>query len=534
MGERMTGRRRYVVVKGKSTALRFALPELGSLSVGEGAQNDIRVVEPGVETEHATIFLDHGIGVRILDGDTVDLELGGAVRIGQAELFFTSTEEVEPAIRAVTERFFEESLAKLALEDDRPALAVVRLAVKGQLTPGTIEAVLAETLRGSDLCASLDGGELAILLTEVTESQARALVKNLAAKLSEKGAELLVGVALGNDADPEKLLEIAEKRMKRPTLGSETRIYVSKDPEMLKVSKLVDRIAPSAACVLILGETGVGKDLIAQMIHDRSARAQRPFLRVNCVDLSDAFLEEASTKLFARAKGGTIHLDEVGGLSPRAQLALGYLLEAAPTSGHDVRFLASTNQDLTSLVNKGAFRKDLLFRLNQVTINVPSLRERAADIVPLAEIFIDEIAQSAGRETKPRLTPAAEEKLSSYAWPGNVRELRNAIERAMLLVSEDALSVEHLPAEIQDYESSLSPEASQDRPAAEGDEKKPMSLRDEITQLEKKRILEALRRYPTQRDAAMALDMPMRTFLNRLDALGIPRARGGGSGGKQE
>jgi DNA-binding NtrC family response regulator len=546
----MSDARRYVVVRGKSTSLRFALPSLGSLSIGEAPHNDIRIVEGGVDPEHATIFLDHGIGVRIIEGDaavlaneakrtkerklqpgdTVDLEIGDGVRIGQAELLFVTGAPVEPAMRAVTKRYFESRLLALAAEENRPALAVVGLSVEGQVAPSAIEPVLEAALRPSDLCADLGDGKYAILLVELTESHARSLVKRIAEALAQQSAEVLVGMAEVADADPEKLLDIADKRKKRPSLGPESRIYVSKDPEMLKVSKLIDRIAPSSTCVLILGETGVGKDLVAQMIHDRSPRAQRPFVRVNCIDLSDTFLEESGATFVTRAKGGTVHLDEVGGLSPRAQLALGYLLEEAPSSGQDVRFVASTNQDLTSLVNKGAFRKDLLFRLNQVTIAVPALRERAADIVPIAELVIEELAVAGGREKTPKLTPAAEEMLSSYAWPGNVRELRNVIERAMLLASGDALGVEHLPP---DLATESLPQLPAEDTEETGVERKPMSLRDEITQLEKKRILEALRKYPTQRDAALALDMPMRTFLNRLDALGIPRARGGGTGNKE-
>jgi transcriptional regulator with AAA-type ATPase domain len=540
----MTGKPlRYLLVRGRSTSLRMALPALGSLSIGSARSSDVRIRERGVDEEHATLFLDHGIGLRINAADcahlelregreprekpievgkTIDLELGERVRIGSVEVSFAGSEEVEGHPRFVPQKYFEERLRAAAISAERTSTAVVRLKIGGREDPEKLEEALRSRVRPHDVFTALAEREYAVLLSEVTEAQARTAVAAITDSLLERGAEVLSGLAQGGDGAPEDLLDIAGERMARPTMGGDRpRSLLTSDPAMERVARLIERVARSSTHVLILGETGVGKDLIAQLIHDRSDRASGPFVRVNCVDLSDSFLEEASSNFLARAKGGTVHLDEIGGLSLRAQLSLGYLLDEAPSATHDVRFVASSNQDLMESVDAGTFRKDLFFRLNQLTIQVPPLRDRPLDVVPLAEQFI----AGSKRSRPPRLSEQAKAALTSYSWPGNVRELKNVVDRALLLTGGDVLGLEHLPSEILGG----GPIIERAAPAeSEGSPDKPKSLREEIEALEKKRILEALQKYPTQRDAAAALDMPMRTFLNRLDAFGIPRARGGG------
>jgi DNA-binding NtrC family response regulator len=533
---------RFLVVRGKSTAYRLELPALGSLTIGDADESDIRIRETGVAKEHAVLFLDHGIGLRALAedaaallekgkerpiavGETVELSVGDAVRLGSAELLFRAIEARPESRRLITQTFFEQQLSRMLVDTDRPAAAVMRVELIGGRDHGDFEKMLLERARASDVVSSFGSGHYAILMREVTESLARTIAVEMGEALVKSGADIRVGIAQALDAPPKELLELASQRMARPAQGGERpELVISKDPDMIKLAKLIDRVAKSSSHVLILGETGVGKDLVAQMLHDKSDRAKRPFVRVSCVELSDSFLEEDATNFLSRAKGGTVHLDEIGGLSERAQLSLGYLLEEAPASGHDVRFLASTNHKLESDVNDGRFRKDLFFRLNQVSITVPPLRARSADVVPLAQMFVEQAARAL-RRSAPQINEPAQQRLGDYAWPGNVRELKNVLERALLLCT-DTLGLEHLPPEV------LGQAKAEPVPAPSGvvDEggARPATLREEIAALEKKRILEALQKYPTQRDAALALDMPMRTFLNRLDALGIPRARGGG------
>ena len=231
-----------------------------------------------------------------------------------------------------------------------------------------------------------------------------------------------------------------------------------------------DRVATGDAKVLITGESGVGKDLIAREIHARSARAGRPCIAVNCAGLTETLLE---SELFGHVKGsftgayrdkpgklqlahrGTLFLDEVGEMSLRMQALLLRFLEngeiQAVGADHikstvDVRVVAATNRNLESAIAKGEFREDLYYRLNVFQIAIPALRERPDDILPLAESFLAELGRSMGRPAA-GISRDARDWLLAYGWPGNVRELRNAIERAILLCDGGLITREHLPVE---------------------------------------------------------------------------------------
>lgn len=317
-----------------------------------------------------------------------------------------------------------------------------------------------------------------------------------------------------------------------------------RDPAMREVLRLVERLAESSSPVLVLGETGTGKDLIARMLHDRSSRAPSGFVRVSCADLEEGGRSEPSVVLLeaiGRAAGGTVLLDEVGALGRRAQLVLNGLIETA-----EARFVATSNHDLRAEVQRGAFRKDLYFRLSRLVVVVPPLAERSSEILPLAEHFLAVFTARLGRPEVPRLSAAAKAKLEAHGWPGNVRELAGVIERALFVTSADVIGAESLElgalgAEVEagagvDPGGAEPDEAGLERPgeaAARGERPRskpgvtapPLTLREEMAALERSRISEALERYQTQAEAAKALDIPLRTFLNRLDALGIPRPR---------
>ncbi len=517
---------RFLVVQGGHTALRVALPALGEFTLGSAPHADISLKEPDISPEHVTLFLDHGIGFRseedatlvrggeqrLKAGATVDIFPGDLIRLGDLELHVIEPAPQSPPLALLAKSAFKEAY-RGALEGDLDNKRVVRL--KTSAPAERLEEALAQHLPPSTVAGDLGGGRYGLVVIGLDDRAVEERLGQVASSLRRHGAELLMGQMRPGEAPKDKLLGSAEERLAPPQVVDRGRFFVAEDPEMQRVLALVNRLASSSAHVLILGETGTGKDRVAQMIHEASSRAQAPFVRINSVDLSDSFLEEAASNFLSRARGGTVHLDEIGGLSTRAQANLGYLLEQAPGMGHDVRFVATSNQDLLGQVNQGTFRKDLYFRLNQVSLVIPPLRQRPGDIVPLAEKFLEEAA--GGRVI--RLSDLAQDRLASHPWPGNVRELRNVVERALLLCTGTTLGVEHLPAEFAGGEAA---------PAAETESPKGGSLRDELAALEKRRILEALKKYGTQREAATALDIPMRTFLNRLDALGIPRARGGG------
>jgi formate hydrogenlyase transcriptional activator len=239
---------------------------------------------------------------------------------------------------------------------------------------------------------------------------------------------------------------------------------VGSSEALRKVLRQITKVAASDSTVLILGETGTGKELIARAIHKRSRRAERAFIGVNCAAIptpliaSELFGHEKGAFTgatqrrpgrFESANGGTIFLDEVGDLPPEIQIALLRVLqerEIERVGGNksivvDVRVLAATHRDLNTLVAEGKFRQDLLYRLNVVPIEVPPLRERAADIPLLVEYFMDRFGKRAGKKFK-TIDQKSLELLQAYGWPGNVRELQNVIERAVILSEGETFSVD--------------------------------------------------------------------------------------------
>ena len=242
--------------------------------------------------------------------------------------------------------------------------------------------------------------------------------------------------------------------------------------KLREVQRQVAKVAPSNSTVLILGESGSGKELIARAIHRNSLRAGGPFVAINCAALADTLLESelfghekgAFTGAVAQkkgklemAEGGTVLLDEIGELSPILQAKLLRVLQqremervgGTKTIKLNIRVLAATNRDLEDAVKKGDFRQDLYYRLNVVVLKAPSLRERPEDILPLAEHFAKKYAEDCGRRIT-GLAPATRSYLRSYSWPGNVRELENAIERAVVLGSGDTILPEDLPEHIRE------------------------------------------------------------------------------------
>ncbi|MCC6409388.1 MAG: sigma-54-dependent Fis family transcriptional regulator [Planctomycetes bacterium] len=247
--------------------------------------------------------------------------------------------------------------------------------------------------------------------------------------------------------------------------------FVAESAAMKNVAHIVERVARSeASTILLLGESGVGKGLIARALHYEGASCEKPFMNITCTALPETLLEselfghekgaftdakQQKKGLFELAEGGTVFLDEIGDISLSLQGKLLRFLEektfrrvGGTRDMHvGVRIIAATNKDLEKEVEAGRFRRDLYFRLRVIPILIPPLRERREDVLPLARTFIQHFNAEFHKNVR-GLEPAAEELLVAYAWPGNVRELRNAIERAVLL-SEDAwLGVDDLPSEI--------------------------------------------------------------------------------------
>ena len=307
--------------------------------------------------------------------------------------------------------------------------------------------------------------------------------------------------------------------------------FVGDSAEFRRLAEIVARVAPSDSTVLITGETGSGKEMVAKLIHARSPRHQRPFVVVECAALQESLLQSelfghergaftgadrAKPGLFEVAHGGTIFLDEIGEVSQATQVQLLRVLDTS-TFRHvggtteirvDVRVLAATNRELPAMVKQGLFREDLFYRLSTITIEVPPLRRRGADVARLAEHFV------AGRNERygssKRLSPRALEVLQRHDWPGNVRELLHAIEAATVVCDGEEIRPEHFPRALM---APLPPAAKLGTPEA--------SL-PTLEQMEREHIARALRASDGHRGhAARMLGISERNLYRKLREYGL-------------
>jgi two-component system, response regulator FlrC len=283
-------------------------------------------------------------------------------------------------------------------------------------------------------------------------------------------------VACGVGADPRRAAEAIRAGAKEfiplppepeliaavlAAVSDDERPMIAADPSMREVIALCDQVAPSDASILITGESGSGKEVMARYVHTKSRRAQKPFISVNCAAIPENLLESelfghekgAFTGALARrigkfeeADGGTLLLDEISEMDARLQAKLLRAIQereidrvgGAKPVKVDIRILATSNRDLAQAVKDGTFREDLLYRLNVVNLRLPALRERPGDILALCEHFVKKYAAANGMPERP-LSAEAKRRLTAHRWPGNVRELENAMHRAVLLASGDEI-----------------------------------------------------------------------------------------------
>ena len=264
----------------------------------------------------------------------------------------------------------------------------------------------------------------------------------------------------------QRQLEI-DNRLLKKKLNVFSSQMIGKSDKMIKISNLIEQVAPSKTSVLILGENGVGKEVIANLIHDFSNRKSNPFIKVHCAALSENLLE---SELFGHEKGaftgaikekkgrfeladkGTIFLDEIGEISPNIQVKLLRVIQeksfervgGEKTINVDVRIIAATNRNLKKEVEEGRFREDLYYRLNVVQITVPPLRERKEDILLMMSSFIQNFSEENEKNIK-EITKKAKTALYNYNWPGNVRELKNVLEAAVVLSKDGIIDINDLP-----------------------------------------------------------------------------------------
>jgi DNA-binding NtrC family response regulator len=418
---------------------------------------------------------------------------------------------------------------------------------------------ITELLRAADYVAACEVEVVALLLPETTAEGSRHWLHTAA---QHTRVRLRAGVATYPDAattaDALFSAALAALHQTGPTnsviVASTAHNkhdidVVVRSPVMERLYALAHRAGRSRLPILVLGETGSGKDVLARAIHRASPRRDGPFRAVNCGSLPTSLMESAlfghergaftgavgsQAGLFEQAHGGTLFLDEIGELSASAQAALLRVLETktvARVGGSvervlDVRIIAATHRDLVQMCARERFREDLLYRLNAVTLSLPPLRERRDEIVALAEHFLR--ASDLPTDCPRQLSPESAALLLAHTWPGNVRELRNAIEHAAVIAHSDTIHVEDLPETLHRLRPAQTAtvrdaphQGTEARALAEPVESK-LTFNERLGLYETELMRRALAQtHGHKTNAAKLLRMPLRTFMNRVKKLHI-------------
>jgi DNA-binding NtrC family response regulator len=569
---------RSLVVLGDGQLATHPLPATGSVTIGRSAKCDIAIFNKSISRKHALLHLGDPLTIEDLDsvngtrvaGDLIAPNVATHVRQGEVIELGDVSILVQRRTVAMTPRrlwshgYFEGRLAdECARATDGTVFSVVFLHCDARPPIETIQSTLAELVRQIDVAGEYGAGEYEVLLVDTGGPEAEHRAAAIIERLHRHGVRARSGVACfpRDGRSPDQLLAHASA-LARPGAAITSSGFIVEDRSMIQLRRVIDRVAAGTLSVLLLGETGVGKEVLAELVHRRSPRKARPFLRLNCAAVTESLLESElfghekgaftgaiATKpgLLETANGGTVFLDEIGEISPALQVKLLRVLEerAAIRVGGikgtaiDVRFVAATNRDLEQEIARGRFRQDLYYRLAGITLVIPPLRDRVTEIVPLVQSFI--ASASAHSERAPQISEDALALLEAYSWPGNIRELRNVVERAVLLCSDGVIRPEHLPVEKMQatYPAGRAPAAP---PAGAGDsDRADQTGQVDLTEpaldargldalypgdAERDRIIGALELCRgNQTRAAAILGMSRRTLIHRLERYGLPRPR---------
>ena len=540
-----------LLVVGQDGAVGHVALEPGAITIGRAEGNIVVLDDPSVSRQHARLTIGpalriedlgsrNGLRVRgeaLAAGAARDIAVDEVIGLGNYSLIVQRRAQAARPLRLWSHDYFEVRLDDECARAERFgwSFAVAHVIVDGEASQAATRAVLATVVRAVDVVGAWGPGEYQILLAEVDVAEADRILARIRGALGARARAAVVRYPRdGRDAGTLAAAARAAARGEAPVAPGTPLVA---DERMRGLHELAERVAGSDLAVLLLGETGTGKEVLAEVIHRASPRADKPLVRINCAALPEALLESelfghekgaftgaaaAKPGVLETADGGTIFLDEVGELPAATQAKLLRVLEAREVQrlgalkprAIDVRFVAATNRDLDAEVERGRFRADLFYRLDGVRLVIPPLRERAAEIEPLARRFIAEAA-ARRKVDAPRLAPEALALLCAYEWPGNIRELKNAVERAVLLQSGGVIEAAHLPAD--KMRAIVRPPPAPD-PV---DEPAPDAGGDEAA-----RIRAALARCGgNQTQAARELGISRRTLVNRLNELGLPRPK---------
>jgi transcriptional regulator with PAS, ATPase and Fis domain len=583
-----SGRLHALVISDKVVAT-YPLPDSGTIKVGRSPQCEIQIDDASISRTHAAIsigpplvIVDVGSanGTRVRDrrlekNNPVEIAPGEAIQLGTATLIIQRQAAPIRPHRLWTHDYFEVRLEEECARAGRRGLsfAVMRVHCTSPVSPAGIQQALGDLVRMSDVVGEYGPHDYEILLCDTPVEEMEQAERRIVSELSRHGIAVRVGTACyprdGKSSDELMARVEAAARGIAPAESARQRVDVVAERTMQDLYALAGRVANGTIAVLILGETGVGKEVLAEKVHKLSPRKDKPYLRLNCAALSETLLESelfgyergaftgaVGTKagLLETADGGSVFLDEVGELPLSMQVKLLRVIEermvlrvgGLKPRPLDVRFVAATNRDLEAEIARGSFRQDLYFRLNGATLVIPPLRERLGEVVGLARAFLKNAAGQAGLAHPPDISEEALQALLRYSWPGNIRELRNMMERAVLLSGDGPILARHLPLEkMRVTFAAHTPSRAQTVPQApmrpvgveaeETDVREPLRVQSnpvlrrgpKLTIDEERAQIEAALQAcgGNQTRAAKMLGIGRRTLINRVKEFGLARPR---------
>ncbi|AUX39837.1 Fis family transcriptional regulator [Sorangium cellulosum] len=569
-----------LVVQGSSSSM-LHLPRSGVVLLGRGPRADVRLRNTSASREHAKVVLLDGraqlvdLGSRngtLLNGVRVEgarpLGSGDVVSIGDAVVVMRCARPAKSRqVLDIAElrRRIEAEIDR-SLRHDRPA-AVIAVQLGSASARVAVAGALERELAVTDFAGFEADDRLLVLLPEADAAAADDAVQRLMDVLHAVAPAPKAGVATapadGCDADTLVASARAAAEVAKPgqaataaeavtTLELGGQRTVLADAAMVRVFDLIRRLAATDLPVLVTGETGSGKESAARALHEWSPRAKRPLVTLNCAAVPESLVESelfgyergafsgavaSKPGLLEHGSGGTVFLDEIGDLSASAQAKILRAIETrrivrlgdVREREIDIRLVAATHKDLQAEVKAGRFRQDLYYRLGAATVILPPLRERPREILALSRAFLADACARAGREEM-ALSTEATELFTSYGWPGNVRELKNVVEYIAATVGTRIIERRHLPAALAPQGSPLPesapPAAAPAAPPAGGPGRTFRPLAEEVRELERTRIAEALAAVGgVQTRAAEALSMPLRTFVLKMNRYGLAKRR---------